>query len=1053
MPHTPFIDSLSRIARGFCLSLGLISILNGTFVPASLAVDPDIQVEQPLGNALVSGVSVLNFGGMSIGGTPVVRQFTVRNIVPAATLGLGSVSVSGAAADDFSLNLAGMAGSISSDTTTFSVTYYPSQTGTRSAVLTIANTDPDESPFVISLTGSSTSAAPPSQSVEAPVALGAHCIGDGPFVLPVVATSGLPVSVEITAGAAVGSVSGRTFTPSGIPGPVTIKISQPGGGGYDAATPIYRSFSVVADRFAKLFQSGVAGQAAGIKEDGTLWMWGAGSGGQLGVGSTSNSRLPLKVGTDTNWGTVSPGGNHTLALKTDGTIWGWGINSTYQLGIGNNVQKTSPERIGTGTNWVAISAGSFHSMGIKSDGSLWAWGQNSSYQLGLGDTTTRTTPTRVGTDNDWIAVAAGSSHTIALRSDHTLWAWGSNTSGQLGVGDLTTRTTPTQVGLDTDWAKVVATTSTSYAIRSTGTLWGWGGNGSYNLGLGSTGNRNLPTQIGIFNDWIAIAPCGSSCAGLRSDHSLWTWGSGSLTGQTASGTTSTRTSPIQVGTDKDWASAAAIVSNLYLLKTDGTIWAVGANSSGQLAAPNNNPSYLAGGGIRAIGHGGSSTHYIRNDGTMWAIGTNYPNVGYPAGSTGNQPTQIGTDSDWAAVAAASGHTLALKTDGTLWGAGSSSSGQLGNGSTGTLSVFTRIGTDTNWAKIAVGTVFSAGIKTDGSLWAWGSNTSGQLGLGNQTSTTSITRVGTANDWAAVACGGSHMAVLKTNGSLWTCGSNSFGQLGLGDTVQRTSLTQAAGTGWSDVACGTSHILLKKTNGQIWSTGLNANGQLGDGTFSSRSSPVQIGADSDWVMIMTGSTHSVALKANGDLWGWGSNGYGQLVGASGSSINTPLLLTTLGRYALLGNGSQSIHTVVARQDGSLWGFGANADHQLTNNVRMSSILTYAYPTISEQSVTQATVSVVTYGSATPLNGTATSGLPVSYVVSGPASVADGEITVTGPGPVRLVAYQNGDASTWHNAPPIEVTVELPPWAEALPADNVAKTSATVYGNAYGDNVAT
>ena len=81
------------------------------------------------------------------------------------------------------------------------------------------------------------------------------------------------------------------------------------------------------------------------------------------------------------------------------------------------------------------------------------------------------------------------------------------------------------------------------------------------------------------------------------------------------------------------------------------------------------------------------------------------------------------------IAAGEYHTVALKTDGSLWAWGDNGDGQLGDGTTAGKSVPTPIGSDHNWAQTAAGYYHTLALKTDGSLWAWGDNWYGQLGDG------------------------------------------------------------------------------------------------------------------------------------------------------------------------------------------------------------------------------------------------------------------------------------------------------------------------------------
>ena len=154
----------------------------------------------------------------------------------------------------------------------------------------------------------------------------------------------------------------------------------------------------------------------------------------------------------------------------------------------------------------------------------------------------------------------------------------------------------------------------------------------------------------------------------------------------------------------------------------------------------------------------------------------------------------------------------------------------------------QIGTDTDWASVAAAFTHTMAIKTDGSLWAWGSNTGGQLGDGTTTDHSSPVHIGTDTDWAAVAPGSGHTVAVKIDGSLWAWGSNSFGQLGDGTTTSRLTPAQVGNdTDWLTAAAA-AHSVGLKTDGTIWTWGYNGNGQIGDGTPFDHSKPLQIGTD-------------------------------------------------------------------------------------------------------------------------------------------------------------------------------------------------------------------
>ena len=144
---------------------------------------------------------------------------------------------------------------------------------------------------------------------------------------------------------------------------------------------------------------------AAVKMDGSIWTWGRNIDGQLGNGITSNNsrNSPGQVGEDYDWDSVSCGSNHCAALKRDGTLWTWGRGTEGQLGLGSTVQgATVPTQVGS-DRWKKVSCGSYFTAGIKIDGTLWTWGHNIWDQLGLGSSYSLTdevpSPTIVSSPN------------------------------------------------------------------------------------------------------------------------------------------------------------------------------------------------------------------------------------------------------------------------------------------------------------------------------------------------------------------------------------------------------------------------------------------------------------------------------------------------------------------------------------------------------------------------------------------------------------------------------------------------------------------------------
>lgn len=645
----------------------------------------------------------------------------------------------------------------------------------------------------------------------------------------------------------------------------------------------------------------------GIKTDGTLWVWGD-QARFSGINSSSFYTLysSVQVGSDTDWSKCFKGSNGGFAIKTNGTLWAWGVNTNGICGILSATDPIiSPVQVGTDTNWSFVDCASSSNstiVALKTNGTLWSWGTAANGTLGNGTTTPNiSSPVQVGTLTNWASVSAGSGFVTAVKTDGTLWAWGLGTSGQLGDGTAVSKSSPIQVGTLTNWASVSAGSNFSMAVKTNGTLWAFGGNANGQLGDSTSGiDRSSPVQIGALTTWSkSIASYFPSGYALKTDGTLWSWGTGSFF-QLGDGTLLSRSSPVQIGSFggvttfklmAGWSQAA-----VYLL-ADNTLYGWGGGRP-QLNIGLNGiaPRYTTS-NVAEASFGVSHSCFIKSNGTMWGNGLNTSGqLGQNSTSTPlyKVPVQIGALTTWATVSAGTNLSMAVKTDGTLWGWGASINGGLGNGTTTpNISSPVQIGTLTNWAKVSVGSSYVLSIKTNGTLWAWGLNTSGQLGDGTTVDKSSPVQIGTLTTWAKVSAGTSFSMAVKTDGTLWAWGLGTSGQLGDGTNVSKSSPVQVGTlTNWLQCSSGQNFALAVKTDGTLWSWGNGGSGQLGDGTTVTKSSPVQIGTLSNWSQCLA-STQSTgyALNTDGNVYAWGSGTNSQLANGDQTiaSVSSPVLV--------------------------------------------------------------------------------------------------------------------------------------------------------------------
>jgi len=361
---------------------------------------------------------------------------------------------------------------------------------------------------------------------------------------------------------------------------------------------------------------------------------------------------------------------------------------------------------------------------------------------------------------------------------------------------------------------------------------------------------------------------------------LFAWGINTH-GQVGDNTTARRSTPRQEFTSStNWKQVPGGYAHTVAIKTDGTLWMWGNNAHGQLGdnttASRSTPrqEFTSSTNWKQVS-GGRHTAAIKTDGTLWAWGLNsYGQLGDNTTANRSTPRQEFTSStNWKQVAAGYRHTVAIKTDGTLWAWGRGIDGQLGDNTLVEKNTPIQVGTATNWKQVVVAESRSIAIKTDGTLWAWGHNYFGGLGTGfGQTKVSNPSQIGTATNWKQVSSAAYFAAAIKTDGTLWSWGDSANFIVGVGHFGDNTSVAVrstpiqefTSSTNWKQVSCAgkqtSASTAAIKTDGTLWLWGSNSYGRLGDNTTEHRSTPRQeITSSTNWKQVSGGYGHTACIK--------------------------------------------------------------------------------------------------------------------------------------------------------------------------------------------------
>lgn len=386
----------------------------------------------------------------------------------------------------------------------------------------------------------------------------------------------------------------------------------------------------------------------------------------------------------------------------------------------------------------------------------------------------------------------------------------------------------------------------SAALVLAALLWGCGSNGD------SSSSITFPASATVFY---------MHSLAFR-DTTIMAWGYNAF-GQVGDDSVTERTQPVSTGLLGMTGMSAGSNHSLAFMN-NSTVRAWGYNGYGQLGDTTLDnrikPVKVSGlSGVIAVAGGGFHSLALNSDNKVWGWGLNGSGqIGQDTSTTPHStiPVEMTSISGVTKIAAGGHHSVALKSDNTVWTWGDNSDGQLGNNSTTTTNSYTPVPVKkqdnsnlTNIKLIAAGSAFSVAVDNANNIWAWGYNGYGQLGNNSTTKSyyavqaNGITLLSGENI-VAISAGADHVLAVTSNGRLFAWGLNRYGQLGDGSTdrlvpTEVTSFTvntTVTVDGVSPIVALGLHSLARKSDGKLISWGYNANGQLGNGTKSTGANP-------------------------------------------------------------------------------------------------------------------------------------------------------------------------------------------------------------------------
>lgn len=628
-------------------------------------------------------------------------------------------------------------------------------------------------------------------------------------------------------------------------------------------------------------------------------------------------------------------GGHVLVLTADGRVYAWGQNASGQLGAGDVTARSVWAAVEGLSGITALAAGAQHSLALKSDGTLWAWGANAEGQLGDGTLVNRPRPAMVPGLAEVSMIAAGPLFSVALKTDGTVWVFGSNWGGLAGGDARKMLTSPVLVeGLRAIQA-VDVRLGRVYALDEEGRAWvvGRGAENEDPLPRILNGPEGLSVAARLSAARVqsgrnAVEWPGVSAAvrSVEAAGGLVEVKDGATHQEFAAG------GPV-VDVAAGWAvaviagvPAGGAVDGLMPASGGALDTAAEGSRKAVQAAALQDPGRAAISGVVQVVASGNNSLVVRADGTVRAWGGNGGAV-LGDGTGVEQPLPVcSLLSGVKSLSNAGSHGLALMQDSSVWSWGVGSFGLLGDGLVTSHVVASpkKIQGFTGVVAVASGYLHSVALRSDGTVWAWGSNTSGQLGNGTTNDSGVPMQVAGLSGITSIAAGKNHSVARRNDGAVFAWGDNAFGQLGDGTQTDRWSPVRLTGFTASSVFASDNHSQAIRADGTLWGWGDGTSlGLVSPGIIQYVTTPTKLVTFTNVVQVSNQYGLNGILRADGTVWYLGSGLTGRYGGNLVSDVETQFVLPKPAIGVAVGQD----HVMVLLNDGTVQVMGGNSNSEL------------------------------------------------------------------------------------------------------------------------------